>query len=160
MIKAALVPVSREIQRVDQSSASVAAAEKIHARMERFEERLLGYPADRWDARGREVPPNEALAMPKRVVDLELAIHGFPATEPEDSPRIVEGNPEHIFGRLEVLEHRADAVRNEVDSQDHHLSALITVVSDVLKKKLNVDILPRLRADLARVEKEQRDSHK
>ncbi len=156
MIKAALVPVSREIDRVDRSSASTAATDQLHENIEQIEVQLLGYPEDRFDARNRERPPVAAHAIPRRVVELEKAIWGWPATEPEDSARVETGDPQHLTGKLEVLDERSHGIRNDHDEMELSVSAYMLVINTVFSRKWGIELGPMVREQHERLKAEAR----
>jgi hypothetical protein len=160
MIKAALVPVSREIDRVDRSSASTAATDKLHENIEQIEVQLLGYPEDRFDARNRERPPVAAHAIPNRVVELEKAIWGWPATEPEDSARVETGDPQHLTGKLEVLDERSHGIRNDHDEMELSVTAYLLVLNTVFSRKWGIELAPMVQEELERLKAGARNSLK
>ena len=156
MIKAALVPVSREIDRLDRTSASTAATDKLHDNIEHIEVQLLGYPEDRFDARNRERPPVAAHAIPHRVVELEKAIWGWPATEPEDSARVETGDPQHLTGKLEVLDERSHGIRNDHDEMELSVTAYLLVLNTVFSRKWGIELAPMVQEELERLKAEAR----
>jgi hypothetical protein len=156
MIKAALVPVSREIERVDRSSASTSATDKLHENIEHLEVQLLGYPEDRFDARNRERPPVAAHAIPRRVVELEKAIWGWPAIEPEDSARVETGDPQHLVGKLEVLDERSHGIRNDHDEMEVSVAAYMVVMNTVFSRKWGIELGPMVQEQRERLKAEAR----
>ncbi len=156
MIKAALVPVNREIERVDRGSASTGATDALHEDIERIEVQLLGYPEERFDHRNCERPPVAAHAVPNRVVELEKAMWGWPATEPEDSARIEDGDPTHVMGRLELLDERTRGLRGDHDEVEASLTAYMLVINTVFSRRWGIELGPMVREQVARLKREAR----
>ena len=150
MIVAALAPLRREIDRVDRSSASTDATDGLHLRLDTFEEQLLGFPQDRWDGTEDGRPAVLALAAPTRLAELEKAIWGYAATEPDNSVDVHEGDPAHVLGKLEVLDHRTTGIREDIDNVEEHLAAFIAVMTEIVFKKHGFDLRPALREQLAK----------
>lgn len=156
MIKAALAPVQKDLARVDRDYASTGATDRLHEEVERLEVQLLGYPAERWDEHNRELPPVAAHAIPDRVVELEKAVWGWAATEPEDSPQVEEGDPEHVTGKLTVLNERVGVLGDEHEELERALTALMLVLNTVFSKRWGVELAPMVREQVARLKNEGR----
>lgn len=152
MIKAALAPVQKDIDRVDRTTAGAGDLDELQQRIGDIEAQLRGEADGPNDRRA----PDPGHALPARIVELEKAIWGWPATEAEDSPRIEEGDPAYVTGRLAMLEHRLGILREEHDQSMQTVSAALMVINTVVSNRLGIELGPMYQRALAKVKKDAR----